>query len=609
MEELRIIRLHYGGKTRFLTMWSGCGASEVRELIGAAFGVSIKGPLSPVAIVAEDSGVIVPLSVACAHPKSLDAESYSVMRADGTGGVPAPPPSEAEDEDEGEDGGEVEEKEKMDKVTQLVCKFARLMESQGRLAKLEADTIVALASKKDAVILAAFAVAATDQDAEVLLSLLSRVASDYLNVDENGSTEHAVSEQLLRVIDELYLSKKYSIGVEKCRYLQRLVIEKNPVILAAFDVYADDGDLDELFDTLVRLSQRCPTDSSAKDDDDDEDGRESIEEKRLAVFRDCASWMVEKHVVEKESANALLASAAMGNQDLSEALDEYGRDGDLEAFLETLARVARGLEAQRAPLDERRLVVFKECVSWLLEKEVIAVQGAQRLFEAAVAGDAELRAAIDSYATESSDLGVFLETLATMARNTQVSDSSSTGGVRAAEGLREGDGGIDDDDALREMSELVSCLHGEGKLTHEEVRKVTQLLVEGDVRLLAAYDVYVETQDVEDLVDTIMRIARHKRQQTHQQTSEPDEEEEEGDGYARAPSTAASFRENTLPELARSRLSDVETAALQLCAARNDPDLAAVLQVFRVQGDQEDFEDSLKRIARKTIEETAKECA
>ena len=34
------------------------------------------------------------------------------------------------------------------------------------------------------------------------------------------------------------------------------------------------------------------------------------------------------------------------------------------------------------------------------------------------------------------------------------------------------------------------------------------LVKRGDARLLAAYDVYVDSQDVDDLVDTILRVAR-----------------------------------------------------------------------------------------------------
>ena len=57
-------------------------------------------------------------------------------------------------------------------------------------------------------------------------------------------------------------------------------------------------------------------------------------------------------------------------------------------------------------------------------------------------------------------------------------------------------------------------------------------------------------------------------------------------------------------EITSESLTEVEKAALQLCAARKDADLQAVLEVYRLEGDKDDLLDSVKRIARKTIDET-----
>ncbi|KAJ8607921.1 hypothetical protein CTAYLR_009102 [Chrysophaeum taylorii] len=609
-QQLRVVRLRFGGRTRFVNLWSGCNPSELRELIGAALGLPIDGDKAPVAIIADGSGLIVPLSVACSYPQTLDESSYSVLRADGTGAEMSVTLDDDDDRVAPATQAEVstgDDEAKVKKLTDLICKFARLMESHGRLTRLEADTVEALASKRDTVVLAAYAVAAADQDADYLLALVRNVARDYLRERSgddpssfDGPAEHAVAEQLLRVIDELFVSKRFQglIDMPKCRYLQKLVLEKDPAIFAAFDVYAEDGDLDELFDTLVRISLRGPVTeertapaqapgplvaTQAEEDEKGEDAKEPddfagdrklMEERRLAVFRECMVWLVDKNIVDSPSANALLANAAMGNERLREALDAYGTSGDLEKFLETLAVVAKDLgNAARAPtpaaatMDDRQLVVFRECVTWLLEKDIIEASHAETLIRAAAAGDPRLRAALDAYAA-STDLGKFLETLSVMARVMRTSDvkqTIDTAGPAADVRDDDDDGKKDDDDddddarivdkgidaaakgskatddvALKELIDLISCLVDEGKLTDDEHRYLSQLLVNCDARLLAAYDVYVESQDV---------------------------------------------------------------AALQLCAARNDTDLAAVLQVFRVEGDQSDLEDSLKRIARKTIEE------
>lgn len=176
-QHMRIIRLRLGSTTRLINVWSGCSAFELRELIGAAFGVSIEGAGAPVAVVSESSGVITPLSVACAHPQSLDSASYAVLRADGVGAEESADVDKLEDSNpDGRDEAAAEDEAKIMKLTELICKFAQLMDSHGRLTKLEADTVVALASKRDAVVLAAYAVAASEQNAELLLVLMRKVS-------------------------------------------------------------------------------------------------------------------------------------------------------------------------------------------------------------------------------------------------------------------------------------------------------------------------------------------------------------------------------------------------------------------------------------------------
>ena len=51
-------------------------------------------------------------------------------------------------------------------------------------------------------------------------------------------------------------------------------------------------------------------------------------------------------------------------------------------------------------------------------------------------------------------------------------------------------------------------------------------------------------------------------------------------------------------------LNQIETAALRLCVARNDIHVRAALEVFRLENDADDLKDTLRRIARRMIEQT-----
>ena len=133
-------------------------------------------------------------------------------------------------------------------------------------------------------ILAAYTLAAATRDADYLADLVRKVATDYLACEDrdgpssrdfgvfmqnkflilrtcararaysscggesdlkkrrfNGVQEHAIAEQLLCAIDELYVTLPEQLSLEKCRYLQALVLHKEPVMFAAYDVFANDG--------------------------------------------------------------------------------------------------------------------------------------------------------------------------------------------------------------------------------------------------------------------------------------------------------------------------------------------------------------------------------
>lgn len=50
-------------------------------------------------------------------------------------------------------------------------------------------------------------------------------------------------------------------------------------------------------------------------------------------------------------------------------------------------------------------------------------------------------------------------------------------------------------------------------------------------------------------------------------------------------------------------LSEIETAALRLAIARDDDDIRAALEVFRLENDTEDLMDTLRRIAARVVRE------
>ena len=139
----------------------------------------------------------------------------------------------------------------------MIVKFASMLEASGHLSRDEAAVATALAERRDTVILAAYTLAAAAQDAGYLAALIRKVARDYLTKRTDatesfdGPRDHDVAGRLLHAVDELFVTDQLS--VPQCRYLQSLVLLKNPVVFAAFEVYAQDGALSR----LLRVAERA----------------------------------------------------------------------------------------------------------------------------------------------------------------------------------------------------------------------------------------------------------------------------------------------------------------------------------------------------------------
>ena len=79
MAGLTIVTLAVGDRTRRITVTGGSDVDELRALICAAFQLPATTRTAPVALIARDTNVLVPLSVACARPDSLRAPAYGVL--------------------------------------------------------------------------------------------------------------------------------------------------------------------------------------------------------------------------------------------------------------------------------------------------------------------------------------------------------------------------------------------------------------------------------------------------------------------------------------------------------------------------------------------------
>mmetsp|Transcript_22351 Transcript_22351/g.28917 ORF Transcript_22351/g.28917 Transcript_22351/m.28917 type:complete len:731 (-) Transcript_22351:2122-4314(-) len=718
---IRLVEEDGNEKSRLVTFWAGAEVNEMREVISAAFGLSWKDSdaSTPVALVGHKTGLVIPLSVACRYPKTLDDDLYGILRLDGQG---------AEEYGDGDNDGDDEEM-KVKNLIVLISRFARLLESTGRMTPEEAKTAINLASKRDTVVLTAYAVAATEQNADHLAALLIKVCRDYMmtkNADDSnsfdGATEHAVAEQLLRVIDELFVNPNYDLDFERCRYLQRLVLTKEPVVFAALDVFAQDNDLEELFDTLLRVANRatrvasdtkqeedkeseqitCPAPAHKIDDDTEAlaaQAEELIEERRFAVFRECISWLVDKEIIHTDEGKLLLDAITTGNEQLRKAFETYAETTDLKLFLQALTAIAKDIssapaqntlkpDSQVPPDLEANIAILVECVAWLREKDILEPVHATALMAAAKVNDPRLREALQLY-TDSKNLGRLLENLSILARllvdnagatllaqdraelqqdvhnnddafweqndedNTKSDpppNDPTSNEAQATRQLEVSDELSREEDsvAIDMLSQVLSNLVKDNMLSDIEHDSILDLLKRRDARLLAAYDAYVDSNDIDDLLDTLLRLAkicantndddyqsgrRHPYNNEESDSaqlekavrhlpdtggrafsSDDDEIKNKNDNDMSSKETTVDINEliseastsDSFRQLVTSILTDVEAAAIEVSAARKDPELEDAIMRYQNDPNEQILSRDLKRIAGSTIKEIVK---
>ena len=142
MAGLTIVTLAVGDRTRRITVTGGSDVDELRALICAAFQLPATTRTAPVALIARDTNVLVPLSVACARPDSLQAPAYGVLCVGGQLLLNEEPAGDLESEDDEDTETEEEEEdqqvapatdgtrdEQLDRLVAMIVKFASMLEA------------------------------------------------------------------------------------------------------------------------------------------------------------------------------------------------------------------------------------------------------------------------------------------------------------------------------------------------------------------------------------------------------------------------------------------------------------------------------------------------
>ena len=362
----------------------------------------------------------------------------------------------------------------------------------------------------------------------------------------------------------------------------RLVEDRNPCIMAAYDLYYEDQNVEELLDTLQAAGRvireeyvRQANDQLDQEGEDEEDesgaSEEDIGQQDGGAAND-ARRVVElcyrRGELEEEDAAVLMAS--LSDPRLLAAVDNFAVDGDWNDLRDTLQRLSAHL------------------IMWL-EAEVDEGDGEEEEDEAEELEEQQEALANGYKYSYDTEAGTTDYTSGNTDEDEEWNDT--TGNTGDTGNITEGR----EDGAVVDVGDLVIQLD----LEPEEKLLIYDMLRQGDPMTNAAFEIYESDGDLEDLTDTLSQIvlARFPGGDTSDEEEEEEEEKEGGQGSESAGLYTSDIAERVFDALYTNGLIQNEEKERFIMLLNGGNIVAnAALEVFGVDGDAQDFVDTMRRI-------------
>ena len=156
--------------------------------------------------------------------------------------------------------------------------------------------------------------------------------------------------------------------------------------------------------------------------------------------------------------------------------------------------------------------------------------------------------------------------------------------------------------SMSDRLEVFKMMQTSGVLTEDET-VILELLVEKENKHIdMTFQLYQESKDVVELAMTLKQIAQTAGDFLADQMGKDKEEEEQQSERPNIDPSSSAY-DVFFGHVESMNLDDIETAALRLSIAKNDPSLRAALEAFRITENGEDLKDTLWKIIRRAIEE------
>jgi|EP00945_MAST-04E_sp_MAST-4E-sp1_P000810 hypothetical protein len=324
----------------------------------------------------------------------------------------------------------------------------------------------------------------------------------------SGGNQSAIKSKIRELLDTLVGIGKMSAGEKNMisALVDQTDTKEQDVIISAFDVFETDQDYNDFVDTckrvLMHLNLKVVEDIQQFDN----------------VIQQLA---MEDSVVARwgEHLQQLVLLFRQGDPRVCAAWDVLAESGDVDEFADTMDRILQRLGMEQDFRDAEQGMELgveakgdiQKVVDYMFNMGYISMDEAEVLFELMRRNDTIISVAYDTFLTDQL-LEDFIGTLKNIAKN------ASEGALMARQ-----------EQAQKEMTELTEALEQTGSLRTSEAERLQTLINENDSRVMAAYDVYYEMQDVYDLMDTVKRLVTNSDSEAEE--SETDYEKDAFERY------------------------------------------------------------------------------
>lgn len=249
----------------------------------------------------------------------------------------------------------------------------------------------------------------------------------------------------------------------------------------------------------------------------------SVPNLQVTLRRIARHYGIEPLVQGKAFGSDVLRAFRDGDVKVCGAWDVYVDDHNQEDFVDTLVRIAKRWE-HHPPSEEKQ--ALRKMVLWLHAEMKVSGEEGHALMRIIDQGNAAAERAMRHFTGEKTP------------HAQQLLIDTVLGLLDLEDGTDEDDNDDDDDDAggeddyepLREnLVEFLADQVAKHSLSREENAVLLRLVNKRDTRLLAAFDLFQEELDEEDLIDSLHHLCRHADKEDDGEDEDEDEEDDDND--------------------------------------------------------------------------------